>query len=85
MTTHLQNNSVCCNSFALPSYPHLFRLHTWAENTIMDWPHDLSEPPKFIYDLADSASELVDMACAREGKTYGEMLAALRRGEFGDY
>jgi hypothetical protein len=85
MTCDLQNNSAQCNSFALPSYPHLFRMHTWAENTVLDWPCDVGEPPELIRELLRSLSELVEAACAKEGLTYGAMLAALHRGQFGVY
>lgn len=66
----------------LPPYRELFRLHTWTTNTVMDWPWDLSDPPEAIRDLDDALSWVVELACAKEGKTYGEMLRAIHAGEF---
>ena len=66
----------------LPDYRLLFRLHTWLTNTVLDWPWDLSDPPRVISDLDDAVSEAVEVALAKEGKTYGEMLRAIHAGEF---
>lgn len=70
------------DNFPLPDYRLLFRLHTWLTNTTLDWAFDLSEPPEALTDADDALSALVEMACAREGKTYGEMLRAIHAGEF---
>jgi hypothetical protein len=77
MTTHLQNNSACCNSIPLPEYRLLFRLHTWLANTFADWPIDLDDCPKELRDALGAIEALVEIALAREGVTYGEMLRAI--------
>jgi hypothetical protein len=66
----------------LPDYRLLFRLHAWLTNTTTDWAFDLSEPPEALTDADDALSHLVELACAREGKTYEEMLLAIHAGEF---
>lgn len=66
----------------LPPYRELFRLHTWLTNTVLDWPWDLSEPPSPIRDAEMSISEMVEASCAKEGKTYGEMIRAIHEGQF---
>jgi hypothetical protein len=68
----------------LPSYRTLFRLATWLENTVADWPWDLSEPDDRLMAAHDAISELAFAACAKEGKNFTEMLHAIHAGEFGD-
>lgn len=68
--------------FPLPDYRLMFRLHTWLTNTMMEWPWDLSHAPVILCDLDDALSAVVELACAREGRTYGEMLRAIHAGEF---
>lgn len=79
--TNARNHSAQEN-FPLPNYRLLFRLHTWLTNATIDWPFDLSDPAEALIEADYALTRLVEVACAREGKTYGEMLRAIHAGEF---
>ncbi len=75
-------NATCAQVLPLPDYRLLFLLHTWTENTLADWPRDLSEPDELISNLNFALGCMVEMAMCREFKTYTEMLEGIHRGEF---
>lgn len=79
---HNARNDSAQEFIPLPDYRALFRLHAWLTNTVMEWPWDLSDPPALICEADDAVSDMVEIACAKEGKTYGEMLRAIHAGEF---
>jgi hypothetical protein len=85
MTDLIPEVRLADNSRALPPYGLIFRLDTWAGNTLADWPHDLSSPPEEFWDLFAVIGEFVEAICACEGLSYEDMLIALGAGQFGDY
>jgi hypothetical protein len=69
----------------MPPYGALFRLHAWAENVFLNWPHDLCDPPPELIELGDILTEYVEAALAAEGMQYMEMLRAIHDGKFGGF
>lgn len=69
-------------NFPLPDYRSLFRIAAWLDNTMFDWPWDLSEPPTAITQLDEALGKFVDLTLTKEGMTHDEMLRAIHAGEF---
>jgi hypothetical protein len=85
MTDLIPEVRLADNSGALPPYGPIFRLDTWAGNTLADWPHDLSSPPDGLWDLVGVLGDYIQAILEREHLSYYDMCVALRAGHFGGY